>query len=184
MRTIAVEFLLSRSWDWVRPISGAQEHLWSDAIPDTTNDPDRNPRPIDHEPQALSTEPHIPYMLYSAVIMRNWSLPTRMRTTFLILVVIASLVESREPDHHKKQKQSTGPTSRPKHTPLKQPPSQDERVSKLMIPDVPSKRSRVSPVSMHGFISWDYEFIDYKIYRTSFILNIKSWFWILLSATF
>ena len=41
----------------------SQEQLWSDALPDTTNEPDgiwsSNPWPIDHEPQALSTEPRL-----------------------------------------------------------------------------------------------------------------------------
>ena len=52
-------FFLSGSWVWF--VIGAQEQLWSDDLPDTTNEPDgiqsSNPQPIDHEPQVISTEP-------------------------------------------------------------------------------------------------------------------------------
>ena len=38
LRNPELGFFLSGSWEWF--VFGAQEQLWSDAIPDTTNDPD------------------------------------------------------------------------------------------------------------------------------------------------
>ena len=38
VRNPELGFVLSRSWDWF--VFGAQEQLWSDALLDTTNDPD------------------------------------------------------------------------------------------------------------------------------------------------
>ena len=64
-------FFLSVAWGWF--VFGAQEQLWSDALPDTTYNPDRiwthYPLAIDHELQALSTEP--PQLLPSAVFYAN-----------------------------------------------------------------------------------------------------------------